>query len=385
MRIEYPDYDNCCVNIICSIQKFFGITPQHTTLPIVDAELSKDYKNIVVLLLDGLGQKILQDTLPPTAFLRKNFVQELSAVYPSSTVPATVSIKTGLTPAEHAWWGHFLYFKNLGQTINVYTNNDAFSRKQVTKPDAAHYDIPYLNFLDQIAEKNPEVHAYTVCPAKARDNFGVSQVICNDYSEICEYVHSLCELDGKRVIYAYYDQPDIEMHHYGYNHAQANKLINDLNYQTEYLCQNTPDTLFLITADHGQTLLKEVRDITLYPDFCDTLYMMPTGCSRAMSFVVKSDRHKEFEKLFKKYFSDKFILFSKNDIKKNNLLGTGKWHTELDNLLGDYLICATSDCSLQYSTIYGSPAKEPIGIHGGLTSEEMRVPLIMFGGKNSSR
>ena len=381
MRIEMPDYDNCCVNIICSIQKHFGITPQHKTLASVDNELKKDYKNIVVLLLDGLGQKILQDVLPSSCFLRKNFIQEMSAVYPSSTVPATVSIKTGLNPAEHGWWGHFLFFKRLGQTINVYTNNDAFSRKQVSKPDVAHYEMPYLNFLDQISEKNPDLHAYTVCPAQARDNFGVSQVICNDLTDMSEYVTTLCNLDGKRLIYAYYDHPDADLHKYGYGSPEVSKILNDINYQVEDLCQKCPDTLFLITADHGQTILGEVRDIALYPDFSDTLHMMPTGCSRAMSFVVKHDRHKEFKKLFKKYFSDKFVLFSKQEIKENNLLGPGEWHTELDNLLGDYLMCATSDCSLCYSTIYGSPAPEPRGIHGGLTIEEMRVPLIIYGNK----
>lgn len=383
MRIELPDYDNCCVNITASIQNYFGIAPSHKTLPVVDEALKKNYKNIVVLLLDGLGQQILQDILPKNCFLRQNFRQELSAVYPSSTVPATVSIKTGLTPAEHAWWGHFMYFKNLGQTINVYTNTDAFSRKKAPKEDVAHYNIPYLNFLDQVSEVNPDLHAYTVCPAEARDNFGISQVICNDLTDMSEYINTLCHLDGKRLVYAYYNHPDADLHKYGYDSPEIGKILNDINYQVEDLCESCPDTLFLITADHGQTILGEVRDVAQYPDFCDTLYMMPTGCSRAMSFIVKPDKHKLFKKLFDKYFADKFVLFSKKEIKENNLLGRGEWHTEMDNLLGDYLMCATGDCSLLYSTIYGSPHKEPRGIHGGLTREEMRVPLIIYGSKQN--
>ncbi len=381
MRIEFPDYDNCCVNITCSIQKHFGIQPRHKTLGIVDKELEKNYKNIVILLLDGLGQKILQEVLPKNSFLRKNFAQELSAVYPSSTVPATVSIKTGLSPVEHAWWGHFLYFKNLGQTVNVYTNTDMFSKKKVSKDDVAHYNIPYLCFLDQVSERNPDVHAYTVCPANARDNFSTSQVTCNNLTDMSEYIATLCNLDGRRLIYGYLDSPDSVMHKFGYDSPEVSKLLNDINYQVEDLCQKCPNTLFLITADHGQIINKEVRDLTLYPDFLDTLYMMPTGCSRAMSFVVKSHKHKEFRKLFTKYFDDKFILFTKEQVLKNNLLGTGTCHDQLDNLLGDYLVCATDDCSLVYSTIYGSARPEPKGIHGGLTLPEMRVPLIIYGDK----
>ena len=383
MRIELPDYNNCCVNLTCSIQKYFGIEPKHRTLNMVDNELAKGYKNVVVLLLDGMGQKILQDILPANSFLRKNFVQELSAVFPSSTVPATVSLKTGLTPAEHAWWGHFLYFKNLGQTINVYTNTDMFSRKKAPKEDVAHYNIPYLSFLDQISERNPDLHAYTVCPANARDNFSTSQVTCNSMTDMAEYITTLCNLDGKRLIYGYLDSPDSEMHKFGYNSPEVSKLLNDLNYQVEDLCQKCPNTLFLITADHGQVLNNEVRDLMHYPDFVDTLYMMPTGCTRAMSFVVKPDRQKEFKKLFDKYFSDKFILFSKKEVLQKGLLGTGIPHDELDNLLGDYLACATDDCSFVFSTIYGTAHPEPIGIHGGLTLPEMRVPLIIYGNKTN--
>lgn len=381
MRIELPDYDNCCVNLTCSVQKHFGIPPRHSTLSIVDDELKKDYKNVVILLLDGLGQTVLQEILPKNSFLRQHFAQELSAVFPSSTVPATVSIKTGLTPVEHAWWGHFLYFKNLGQTINVYTNTDMFSRKQASKDDVAHYNIPYLSFLDQANELNPDLHVYTVCPANARDNFSTSQVTCNDMTDMSEYITTLCNLDGKRLIYGYLEALDSTMHKFGCHSPEANKLLNDLNYQVEDLCQKCPNTLFLITADHGQIINGEIRDITHYPDFLDTLYMMPTGCTRAMSFVVKPDKHKVFQKLFAKYFGDKFALYSKKHVIKSNLLGNGICHDELDNLLGDYLACATDDCSFVFSTIYGSARPEPKGVHGGLTQSEMRVPLIIYGDK----
>ncbi len=165
MRIEFPDYNNCCVNLMNSVAKHFGLKAEHNTLPIVDKELQKGYKNVVVLILDGLGQHILMNRFPKDSFLRQNFAQELSAVYPSSTVPATVSFKTGLTPLQHAWWGHFLYFKDLGQTINLYTNNDAFSRKKVAIDDVAHKVMPYSNILDKACEVDKNLHAYTLVPA----------------------------------------------------------------------------------------------------------------------------------------------------------------------------------------------------------------------------
>ncbi len=381
MRYTLPDYKNCCVNVMNSIAKHYGIRTFHSTLPIVDNELKKGYKNVVVLLLDGLGQQILMQHLPFDSFLRQNFAQELSAVYPSSTVPATVSFKTGLTPFEHGWWGHFLYFKALGQTINVYTNNDAFSRKKVGIEDVAHKVMPYTNILDEAVRHNPNLRAYTLCPAEARDNFGVSQVTYNTFDELVEYAQTLCSLDGQKLIYAYYNHPDDTMHKTGIHSEESYKMINDLNYQVENLCKTCPNTLFIISADHGQTPLYESRDLTLYPDFLDTLLMMPSGTTRCANFFVKRGLEKTFEKLAKKYFGDKFEIFSRADIIKNNLLGDGIAHPELDNTLGDYLICAVSDCNITYSTLYGAPKTQPYGIHGGLTNDEMRVPLILYGDK----
>ncbi len=381
MRIQLPDYNNCCVNLMNSVAKYFGLEPKHPTLPLVDAELLRGYKNVVVILLDGLGQSILMRYLPRDSFLRKNFAQELSAVYPSSTVPSTVSFKTGLNPVEHAWWGHFMYFKGLGQTINVYTNNDAFSRKSVALPDVAHRVIPYANILDLITEKNSNVHAYNLCNAEARDNFGVSQVTYNDFTEMAEFVKTLVSLDGKRLIYAYHENPDTILHKLGHNASEISKVLNDIDCTLADLCTSCKDTLFLITADHGQTELKESRDITDYPDFCNTLIQMPTGCTRCASFNVKAGQEKNFLNLAKKYFGDKFAIISKKEAVNNKLFGEGRPHPELGNLLGDYLLCATSDCNLTYSTLYGKPAMQPLGIHGGLTVEEMRVPLIIYGNK----
>ena len=49
MRIQLPDYNNCCVNLMNSVAKYFGLEPKHPTLPLVDAELLRGYKNVVVI------------------------------------------------------------------------------------------------------------------------------------------------------------------------------------------------------------------------------------------------------------------------------------------------------------------------------------------------
>ena len=55
MKIKYPDYNNCSTNLACSVLKEFGVDTGKTKgLPLCDELFQKNYKNIVVLLLDAL-------------------------------------------------------------------------------------------------------------------------------------------------------------------------------------------------------------------------------------------------------------------------------------------------------------------------------------------
>ena len=66
--IRYPDYHNCIASLACSLLQYYGINPPNSTLPQADALLQKKYKNIVLLLLDGMGMNILKKHLSKDSF-----------------------------------------------------------------------------------------------------------------------------------------------------------------------------------------------------------------------------------------------------------------------------------------------------------------------------
>ena len=72
-------------------------------------------------------------------------------------------------------------------------------------------------------------------------------------------------------------------------------------------------------------------------------------------------------------------MFSNSKIKvwpdyQSQLFGTGKEHACFQGMLGDYLAIAVSDLCI-YNT--REEAEHFIGIHAGLTKEEMTIPLIV--------
>ena len=59
-KIIMPDYTNCLINLMASIKRHFYLPYSHSTLKDIDRILDNgQYRSVVILLLDGMGSKIL--------------------------------------------------------------------------------------------------------------------------------------------------------------------------------------------------------------------------------------------------------------------------------------------------------------------------------------
>lgn len=95
-------YEKSITNLSNSILKYFGVVPKHETIKEIDDVLSNK-KNVITILLDGLGSKILKENLSREAFLNKYKFMDINSVLPSTTVASTTSFLSGLNPIEHGW------------------------------------------------------------------------------------------------------------------------------------------------------------------------------------------------------------------------------------------------------------------------------------------
>ena len=104
--LKYPDYDRSILSIASSVLKYFGVTDcEHKSLPEFDELLNKNYKNVIVMLFDGMGSSVLEEHLAEDAFLRHHHLTDISSVYPSTTVAALTAIESGYSPVETGWIG----------------------------------------------------------------------------------------------------------------------------------------------------------------------------------------------------------------------------------------------------------------------------------------
>lgn len=359
----WPDYKNNISNLPNSIMQYFGVPQVGDTLPCLDAFLNKEYQNIVVILLDGMGVNIMEENLEEEGFFRKNLKARYSSTFPPTTVAATTSIMSGQMPNEHAWLGWDCYYPQIDQNVTVF-----FNVLQGTEEQAADYNVPYRytgyeNVFSRFEKAGKTAHA--VAP--------FLPPFPNDFGKITERIRELCREEGRKYIYAYWNEPDTVMHDTGCFSKESKDVVRALEAQVQSLCEEVEDTLVIVTADHGHNNSHGVAIID-YPTIMECLVRMPSVEPRALNLFIKPDKKEQFEKEFNRLFGEEFVLMTKEEVMESQLFGTGKEHACFQGMLGDYLAIAVSDLCI-YNT--REEAEHFIGIHAGLTKEEMTIPLII--------
>lgn len=360
MKILYPDYTNCALNVASSIMRYFGVPCPHPTHETVDGYLKNAPKNVVLMLFDGMAINILEKALPEDAFLRRHIAREMTAVFPSTTTNATSCVETGQSPREHAWLGWTLYFKEIDKPVDIFINR---SEGEIAADyHVADRFIPREFIFDKIARAGMG-EASCVSP------FGDTRVKTLD--ELFDTALSLARDDKKRYIYTYWGDPDHTMHGEGCYTDNVLSIVRDLNARAERFYAEMPaGTLLMLTADHGLINARH-HYIEDHPELLSMLVRYPSVESRAATFFVKPECLTAFPDAFRAAFGENFLLVTREAFI-HDYLGPGRERDKLRDFLGDYMALATDlDC------IDGKRGDfELVGVHAGLTENEMRVPLI---------
>ncbi len=370
--IKYPDYDNSILSVISSILKYYGYDNGHKSLELLDKKLEKRFKNIVLMVFDGMGVSSIKEHLRDTDFLMKHYEGPISSVCPSTTGCAIPTIESGKTPIEHAWLGWDMYFKEYDANITVFTNKYQDSNEEVADCNAAQKYMGYKHIFDIIKETtNGVVTSHDISKYSDTDEFVYS---CE---EMLQRVKEIAKNDVQDFIYTYLEEPDSVMHALGVDHEYVKENIRYINSLVCELAEILDDTLIVVMADHG---LVDTQAVYLedYPKIQDMLVRKPSIESRAVNFFVKEEYINIFPQEFNKIFGKDFILMSKKEILEKELFGKGIKNSRIDDVVGEYMAFAISDKAIEWEK--GGFLME--ARHAGLTKEEMEVPLFVIDTNN---
>lgn len=362
------DYNKSIVSLSNSILSHYGVKKTHPSLKVLDDVLKKNYRNVILMILDGLGSELLQNNLPPTSFLRTNKIDNIYSVFPPTTAAATIAHHSSLTPFESGWIGWACYYPQYDEIIENFHNTAFYTGEELNTPAPAETLIKYETIYEKITKQNPDVEYYKIFPAFEKDG-------CETFEEMCERISKVIQkTNHKKLISAYWTEPDHVTHYNGACCDMVKQTLGDLDKDIEKMMAGLKDTLLIISADHGLTDVDEIY-INDYPEICNMLEKPLTPEARFVIFFVKDGCKKDFPVAFEKYFGNDFKLYTTTEFLKTGLLGVGKKHPCLDGFFGDFVAIATADKGLRYRG--EQPAKRMLADHAGISKAEMTIPLIV--------
>lgn len=362
-KLVYPNYDHCILNTISSIRKQFHGKPNYALDEHMEAIFNeKHYKNVIVMLLDGLGENILENDLEADSFLKTYHLYTNTAIFPSTTAASTTATISGQSPVKTGWLGWQNYFKEIHKNIILFNGKDYFTDEPTGYN--GYQALPYDPFYADL-NVNGTMHLPNF--KKKKKNF--KRVL----------KHSLRAIKKKKqnVQYVYFTEPDGLMHVNGTFDQKVKDKLKEIDQYLSWYSKKLPkDTLLMISADHGHTNIKNIEFYNCTP-LLKMLNRRPSNDSRCITFSVKEEYKTIFPKLFTQLFGYAYDIMPSTEALHLEFFGKKEEvpHTRVYDFLADYVAVAKNEYCFNYKGI------EPIEFkshHAGITADEMLVPVIIF-------
>lgn len=380
-----PDYHGgSIVNLMASIRQGLG-APASVYPParlLAPDELAAA-RHVVLFVVDGLGFEYLERN-GARAGLARHLRGHLTSVFPSTTASAVTTFVTGTAPQQHALTGWFTWFRELGAVIAPLPFKPRFGGAPLGSLGVearALFDHPSL-FRD--------VHrrAYIVLP-KALAESDYSRAYGGDaqrmgYSDLGDCLRRVRDLLRSHrdplYVYAYWPEIDSLAHRYGVGSGRVRRRFAALEEAFDGFLSAVAGTgtAVLLTADHGlvDTSAASRLHLDQHPQLAHTLLIPLCGEPRAVFCYVRPECREPFEDYVRTRLAHAGALVPSRTLLEQGYFGLGEPHPRLAERIGHYAILMQENYVLRDS-VPGEETHPQIGVHGGLSSAEMYVPLIV--------
>jgi hypothetical protein len=404
----YPFYEKYCLsNIPSTILNFFGIKSKRPILPSSlhkDKVEIEDSNKIVLMLIDGFGYsqwlKCYKNYEFFNIFTQKGLVAPVTTIFPSTTAAALTTINTGLTPQEHALIEWFIYLKEIDMILRTIPfkplddkDKNKFLQAKVN-PKILYNGKTIYQALRKSGIKSytfiNETYAYSAYSKLVYK--GSNTIPFINSSDLVVRLRKTLEAEkGPAYFYVYIADVDSLEHEYGPHTEEYYAELSVLSFLLKKELIEKVDkkvaeeTLLLITADHGQLNISPKETIYLngfrkltksFQKSKRKKPILPTGSPRDIFLHINQKKLEEIHTFLSNKLKEKAKIVKTEDAIKMGLFGIGKPRKEFYDRVGNLLILPYKNHTVWYQHVKGKKL-DLLGIHGGLSKDEMLVPFAI--------
>ena len=378
-----PDYrGGGLLNLIASCAQSRGGASHHPVLAALPPSELAGARNVLLLLIDGLGYNYLTGRGAGGA-LASRLTSRITSVFPSTTASAITTTFTGLAPAEHGLTGWFTWFpeadtiaaalpfKPRGAGESLEARGIAPAALYRGKPlfdtlDAASFVVSYRPIVDSNYNRH-------FCGSASR-------LAYDDLAGFVDQTEAAVKSgDGRKFIYAYYPEFDTSSHRFGVASEETAAVFAGIDAAFAELLRRLAgtDTAVILTADHGfiDCPAQNALDTADCPGFGELLARPLTGERRVAFCHVLPGRKEEFAARASQWLGEKADVLPGHALLEKGWFGSGDLHPNLADRPGDFVLMMREDYTVK-DWLPGEPRHLHIGNHGGMSPDEMYIPLV---------
>jgi predicted AlkP superfamily pyrophosphatase or phosphodiesterase len=365
------------------------------------AGLTEPYDNVVLFLVDGFGWRFFEKFASNPfldRFSRHGKVAKLTALFPSTTSAHIPFIHSGQLPAESGLfeWNYYeplldamivpLLFSFSGTAERDQLKATGIDPKKLYPTQTVYRNLKGLGVKSHIfqhREYTPSTYSnLAFWGANAHGYKTITECLLN-------FRQTLAETKGKNYYFLYYDKVDSINHDYGPDSPQSDAEIETLlSIAERQLFKSLPRpqgrTLLLLTADHGQVEVDPKTTTYLnraFPDFekfiktnAQGQLLVPGGSARDLFLYIKEEMLTEAQALLAAGLAGKADVVRTADLVTAGYFGPNVSSRLLERLGNLVVLSYRYESAWWYEK--GKFEQKYYGQHGGLTPQEMEIPLL---------
>lgn len=382
--MQLPQYrDGSLLNLVSSFLASRGGRPSHAPLALLPAQAIESARNLVFLLIDGLGYNYLCRAGQGGA-MHDHLAGSLTSVFPSTTASAITTSFTGLSPCEHGlagWHGWFPEAGVVAAPLPFRRRGDEVPLSQLGIAPAAL--LPPRPLLDAMPCQTFVVSQQRIVDSEYSVHMGgkARRIGYDNLAGMVDAIDAVVRSSAARkYVYAYYPEFDTVSHVHGVGSGQAAKRLAAIDAAYAALLRRLvcTDTVLIASADHGfiDTPKDQAIELADHPALAELLRLPLTGEPRVAFCHVVPGAAEEFMRRARAALDGLADVRPSRELIDEGWFGPGEPHPRLSERIGDVALVMREHCTFK-DRVPGERPHAMIGNHGGTTEDEMLVPLVV--------
>ena len=373
-----PDYDSASLaEVLPAVLTALGVATDPSD-PRDPGSLSVDpTSRVCLVLIDGLGARALAEHADHAPFLTALSAnpasRSIASVFPTTTPIALTSLGTGLAPGEHGITGLLMRLPDRSQVFTLALPSPVDLGILQPRPTAFEIAVAAGVEVTRVGPRRFDGNGLTQAGLR-----GGHYAAAETAGERVARAAAAVRRSTRSLTYVYYGDLDGAGHRQGCTTDAWRAELRAVDSFVQQVASRLPsDATLVLTSDHGMVdiPLENRWDVASTP-VLDAGVELVGGDMRGVHVYTRPGAAPDVLAAWHEVIGDAFWVGSKEEAVAAGLFGPRVTDDAMGRI-GDVVCAAVGDWNLVDSRVQPPEVLALVGMHGGLTPDEVEIPLLI--------